>query len=123
MRITEFEDGRRFRRDGSFLWMALGYDHVVTTDDAGRVSITFIVDGAGVGVNTIGRLFASWWVRITLESMLTVQSTWPAASASATSSAKILSQVPSVLNGRWRFDTVCHGPNRSGRSRHAIPAR
>ena len=61
--VTEFQDGRRFRWEGSFLWMGLGYDHLVTTNDAGRVSITFTVDVAGVGVNTIGRLFASVYAR------------------------------------------------------------
>jgi uncharacterized membrane protein len=63
VRVTEFQDGRRFRWEGSFLWMGLGYDHLVTTNDAGRVSITFTVDVAGVGVNTIGRLFASVYAR------------------------------------------------------------
>jgi hypothetical protein len=63
VRVTEFQDGRRFRWEGSFLWMSLGYDHLVTTNDTGRVSITFTVEGAGVGVNTIGRLFASIYAR------------------------------------------------------------
>ena len=63
VRVTEFEDGRRFRWEGSFLWMRLGYDHVVTTDDTGRVSITFTVEGAGLGVNTIGPLFARIYAR------------------------------------------------------------
>jgi hypothetical protein len=63
VRVTEFEDGRRFRWEGSFLWMGLGYDHLVRTDAAGRVSITFIVEGAGVGVDTIGPLFASIYAR------------------------------------------------------------
>jgi hypothetical protein len=63
VRVTEFEDGRRFRWEGSFLWMRLGYDHLVTIDDTGQVSITFTVEGAGVGVNTIGPLFASIYAR------------------------------------------------------------
>ena len=63
VRVTEFEEERRFRWEGSFLWMDLGYDHVVTTDDTGRVTITFTVEGAGVGVNTIGPLFAGIYVR------------------------------------------------------------
>jgi len=63
VRVTEFQDGRRFRWEGSFLWLSLGYDHLVRTDEAGRVSITFIVDGAGVGVDTIGSLFASIYAR------------------------------------------------------------
>jgi len=63
VRVTEFEDGRRFRWEGSFLWMRLGYDHLVTIDDTGQVRITFTVEGAGVGVDTIGRLFASMYAR------------------------------------------------------------
>jgi Polyketide cyclase / dehydrase and lipid transport len=63
MEVTEFEDERRFRWEGSLLWLGLGYDHLVTTDDRGRVSITFTVDAAGPGVNTIGPLFASIYGR------------------------------------------------------------
>ena len=63
VRVTEFEEERRFRWEGSFLWIDLGYDHVVTTDDSGRVTITFTVEGAGVGVNTIGPLFAGIYAR------------------------------------------------------------
>ena len=63
VRVTEFQDGRRLRWEGSFLWLGLGYDHLVTTDNTGRVRITFTVDGAGVGVNTIGLLFASIYAR------------------------------------------------------------
>jgi Polyketide cyclase / dehydrase and lipid transport len=63
VRVTEFEDGRRFRWEGSFLWLGLGYDHLVTTDDTGRVGITFTVEGAGIGVDTIGPFFASVYAR------------------------------------------------------------
>jgi hypothetical protein len=63
VRVTEFEDGRRFRWEGSFLWLGLGYDHLVTTDDTGRVTITFTVDAAGLGVNAIGPLFAGIYAR------------------------------------------------------------
>jgi hypothetical protein len=63
VRVTEFQDGRRFRWEGPFLWMGLGYDHLVTTDDTGRVSITFTVDAAGLGVDMIGPLFAGIYAR------------------------------------------------------------
>jgi Polyketide cyclase / dehydrase and lipid transport len=63
MWVTEFEDGRRFRWEGSFLWLGLGYDHLVTTDEAGQVRITFTVEGAGVGVTTIGPMFAAIYAR------------------------------------------------------------
>jgi hypothetical protein len=35
----------------------------MTTDEVGRVRITFTVDGAGVGSTTIGPLFASIYAR------------------------------------------------------------
>jgi uncharacterized membrane protein len=63
VRVTEFQDGRRFRWEGSFLWLGLGYDHLVTTDETGRVSVTFTVNATGPGVNTIGALFASIYAR------------------------------------------------------------
>jgi hypothetical protein len=63
VRVTEFQDGRRFRWEGSFLWMGLGYDHLVTTDETGGVHITLTVEGAGVGVDTIGRLLAGVYAR------------------------------------------------------------
>ena len=40
VRVTKFQDGRRFRWEGSFLWLGLGYDHLVSTDDTGQVSVT-----------------------------------------------------------------------------------
>ena len=70
-----------------------------------------------------GRVVACWCARLIVESTLTVQSMSPAASASASNLVRILSQVPSLLNRACRFHTVCHGPNRSGRSRQAIPHR
>jgi Polyketide cyclase / dehydrase and lipid transport len=63
MRVTEFQDGRRFRWEGSFLWLGLGYDHLVDTDEMGRVTITFTVDAAGLGVRAIGALFAGIYAR------------------------------------------------------------
>jgi hypothetical protein len=63
VRVTEFQDGRRFRWEGSFLWLGLGYDHLVTTDETGRVTITFTVDAAGPGVNMLGPLFAGIYAR------------------------------------------------------------
>jgi polyketide cyclase/dehydrase/lipid transport protein len=63
VRVTDFQDGRRFRWEGSFLLLGLGYDHLITTDEIGRVHITFTVDAAGLGVNTIGPLFARVYAR------------------------------------------------------------
>src|SRR4029450_3744425 len=54
VRVTEFQDRRRFRWEGSFLWLGLGYDHLVTTDETGLVTITFTVDAGGPGGNMLG---------------------------------------------------------------------
>jgi len=66
---------------------------------------------------------ACWWARLIVESMLTVQSRSPDASASANRLVWIRSHVPSLLNSLCRFHTVCQGPKRAGRSRQAIPVR
>ena len=60
--VTAFEPGRRFRWEGQFLWLGLGYDHTIEpTDDGTR--ITFTVDGDGPGVASLGRLFARVYAR------------------------------------------------------------
>src|SRR4029453_4148016 len=63
MRVTDSQDGGRFGWGGAVLGRGLGYAHLVTPDEAGRVQITFTVEGAGVGVTTIGRLFAGVYAR------------------------------------------------------------
>jgi hypothetical protein len=62
-----------------------------------------------------------WWARLMVESMLTAQVNSSAASASASSGAKILCQVPPRENRACRFHTVCHGANRSGTSSPRAP--
>ena len=48
--------------EGRFLWLELGYDHTIEpTDDGTR--ITFAVDGDGVGIASLGRLFAHIYAR------------------------------------------------------------
>ena len=66
---------------------------------------------------------ACWCALAMVESTDSDQSTIPAASAAAVSLARTSSQVPSVAIRRCQVHTVCHGPNDSGRSRHAIPHR
>ena len=56
--MTEFDDQHRFRWDGRFLWLDLGYDHRVEPIDDSRSRITFTVFGHGIGINSIGRVFA-----------------------------------------------------------------
>jgi Polyketide cyclase / dehydrase and lipid transport len=60
--VTEFLDGRRFRWAGTFLWLDLAYDHRIEHVEV-HTKVTFAVDGGGLGVNTIGRLFAAIYAR------------------------------------------------------------
>ncbi len=59
-RVTEFEPGRRWLWTGLFLWLRVDYDHLLEPDPAGGTRITFTIVGGGIGVSTLGRLFA--WV-------------------------------------------------------------
>lgn len=61
--VSGFDDGQRFRWDGSFLWLRIGYDHIVEPADEKGSRITFTVDGDGVGRSTIGRLFTAIYAR------------------------------------------------------------
>lgn len=65
---------------------------------------------------------ALWCARIVVPSRKwRSQSRSPAASASACSAASARSQTPACCHRRQRLYTVCHGPYRSGRSRHGAP--
>ena len=70
-----------------------------------------------------GKVAACWCARLTVESALTRQPIPPIASTRACEAVRILPHVPSRKNREWRFHSVCHGPNRSGRARHATPVR
>ena len=61
--VTDFVDGHRFRWDGRFLWLRLGYDHRVEPGETHGAEITFTVLGDGIGINTLGRLFAHIYAR------------------------------------------------------------
>ena len=58
------------------------------------------------------------WARTMVES--SIASSWSASSARC---SNILCQTPRVLQRVWRVWITRQSPNRSGRSRHAIPAR
>lgn len=66
---------------------------------------------------------ACWWARLIVESTATRRSTCPAASASASSTPRIRSQVSSSAHRRWRAHTVFHDPNLLGRSHQGMPVR
>ncbi len=59
-RVTSIDPGRRWAWAGPFLWLTVLYDHVLEADAGGGTRITFTIDGSGLGVATLGRLFA--WI-------------------------------------------------------------
>jgi hypothetical protein len=69
------------------------------------------------------RFVACWCARLMVESTEASQSIKSAASAVPSRMVRTASQLPFLLNLRWRFHTVCHGPKHALRSRQAIPVR
>jgi hypothetical protein len=60
--VTVVSEPEHWRWDGKFLWMSLGYDH--RFEQVGAVTrIEFAVEGDGLGVGTLGRLFAAIYAR------------------------------------------------------------
>jgi hypothetical protein len=66
---------------------------------------------------------ACWWARLIVESTETVHPTAPTESSRTWSPSSRRAQVPSASQRANRSWTVCHGPKRSGRSRHGTPVR
>lgn len=65
---------------------------------------------------------ACWWARTVVPSTkCRLQSRSPAASPSACSAASTRPHTPARCQRRKREYTVCHGPYRSGKSRHGAP--
>ena len=61
---------------------------------------------------------ACWWTLIVVLSSISVVSSTKSCSIRA---VRIFSHTPAFVQARNRLYTLCHGPNRSGRSRHGIP--
>jgi hypothetical protein len=61
--VVAYDEGRRFRWDGRFLWLALAYDHILEPTNTGGTTITFTVAAAGRGTGSIGRVFAAIYAR------------------------------------------------------------
>ena len=59
---TRVEPGRSFYWEGTFLWLNLGYDHIVEPSEASS-TITFVVEGGGPGIGSLGRVFAAVYRR------------------------------------------------------------
>src|SRR5439155_11250602 len=58
--VTTFADGERWLWAGKFLWLRVEYDHVLEAVTPDRTRVTFDVAAGGLGVGSIGRLFA--WI-------------------------------------------------------------
>ena len=60
---------------------------------------------------------ACWWTLIVVLSSISVVSSTNSCSIGA---VRVSSHTPAFVQARNRLYTLCHGPNRSGRSRHGI---
>ena len=61
---------------------------------------------------------ACWWTLIVALSSISVVSSTKSCSIRA---VRVFSHTPAFIQARHRLYTLCHGPYRSGRSRHGIP--
>ena len=58
--VSTFVDGERWLWAGTFLWLHVEYDHVLEAVAADRTRVSFDVAVGGLGVGSLGRLFA--WI-------------------------------------------------------------
>jgi hypothetical protein len=57
-KVTEFQPNRSWKWVGSFLWLAVHYDHRFEELNSTQTKITFVVEAEGFGVSVLGRIFA-----------------------------------------------------------------
>ena len=57
-RVTEFQLHQNWKWRGPFLWMRMEYDHRLEPLGYDKTKFTWIIEGEGIGVSTIGRVFA-----------------------------------------------------------------
>ncbi|MCS5653981.1 MAG: SRPBCC family protein, partial [Candidatus Marinimicrobia bacterium] len=57
-RVTEFQLHQNWKWRGPFLWMRMDYDHRFEPLGDDKTKFTWIIEGEGIGVSTIGRVFA-----------------------------------------------------------------
>ena len=57
-RVTEFQLHQNWKWRGPFLWMRMEYDHRFEPLGYDKTKFTWIIEGEGIGVSTIGRVFA-----------------------------------------------------------------
>lgn len=58
-RMSEYDPYRHWAWTGPFLWLRVRYDHRFEPLAADRTRLTWIVEGDGAGVATIGRVFGA----------------------------------------------------------------
>ena len=56
--VVEINPGSNWKWVGPFLWLTVQYDHRFDRVAAGRTKLTWVVGAEGLGVHTVGRLFA-----------------------------------------------------------------
>jgi hypothetical protein len=56
--MTEFDPPHHWKWAGSFLWLTIHYDHIFESLEPQRTKLTWILEAEGVGVSTLGVLFA-----------------------------------------------------------------
>ena len=56
--MTAFDPPRRWTWVGKFLWLTVRYDHAFEEVGPGATRLTWTVEARGLGVSTLGRLFA-----------------------------------------------------------------
>ena len=62
-RVTEFQLHHNWKWRGPFLWMDMEYDHRFEPLGDYKTIFTWIIEGEGIGVSTIGRVFARQYKR------------------------------------------------------------
>jgi Polyketide cyclase / dehydrase and lipid transport len=61
--MAEFYPPRNWKWVGRFLWLTIYYDHLFEEADSQTTRLTWVLDGEGFGVSTLGKLFAKIYNR------------------------------------------------------------
>jgi hypothetical protein len=61
--VTELEPPRRWRWEGTFLGLVVGYDHAFEDLGSGRTRLVWTVEAEGFGLSILGPLLAALYAR------------------------------------------------------------
>ena len=61
--MKEMNPPRNWKWVGSFLWMTIHYDHQFERVDEQHTRLIWLVDGEGLGISIVGKIFASIYNR------------------------------------------------------------